>query len=324
MKAVVIDSAARRVVVADRPMPQPGPDEALVKVRLAGICGTDLEMVQGYMRFDGVPGHEFVGRVEAAPSAPEWIGKRVVGEINCACHSCPSCARGHERHCPTRTVMGILGRDGAMATHVAVPVTNLLEVPPDLGDEHAVFTEPVAAALEVLETAHLRPSDSVLLLGDGRLAQVVGQVLLLVGCEVTVAGKYRSKLELLRSRGARTIAHDELGDRKWDVVVEATGSPDGAEIALAHCRPLGTVCLKSTIAAGGGIPIVPTVVDEIRVVGSRCGPFAPALRLLASGRIEVAQLISGVWPLSRAPEAFTFASGREVLKVLLDPTNESG
>lgn len=323
MKAVVIDPAARRVAVVERPLPVPAPGEALVRVRLAGICGTDLEMVQGYMRFEGVPGHELVGRVESAPSAPEWVGRRVVGEINCSCHACLDCARGRERHCRTRTVMGILGRDGAMATHVAVPVVNLHEVPAGLGDEHAVFTEPVAAALEVLETTHVRPSDSVLLLGDGRLAQVLGQVLLLAGCEVTVAGKYRSKLDLLKSRGALTVAHDELGDRKWDVVVEATGSPDGAAIALAHCRPLGTVCLKSTVAAGGGVPVTPTVVDEIRVVGSRCGPFGPALRLLASGRVEVAQLISGVWPLARAPEAFTFASGREVLKVLLDPTNES-
>lgn len=318
MRAVVIDHSERRVVVTERPMPEPGPGEALIRVRLAGICGTDLELVQGYMRFDGVPGHEFVGKVERCDSDPSMVGKRVVGEINAACRACGDCARGLDRHCPTRTVMGIIGRDGAMATHVALPLANLHEVPAALGDEHAVFTEPIAAALEVLETAHVKPSDRVLLLGDGRLAQAIGQVILLVGCELTVAGKHRSKLDILASRGARTVAHDTLGDRKWDIVIEATGSPDGAATALAHCRPLGTVCLKSTVAAGGGVPIVPTVVDEIRVVGSRCGPFAPALRLLASGRIEVAPLISGVWPLSKAPEAFTFARGREVLKVLLD------
>ena len=299
-------------------MPVPAPGEALVRVRLAGICGTDLEMVQGYMKFGGVPGHEFVGRVERCESAPEWVGRRVVGEINAACRACATCARGMHGHCPTRTVMGILGRDGAMATHCVLPVANLHEVPAHLGDEHAVFTEPIAAALEVIETAHVKPSHDVLLLGDGRLAQSIGQVLLLLGCDLTVAGKHRNKLDLLQSRGARTVAHDDLGDRKWDIVVEATGSPDGPAMALAHCRPLGTVCLKSTVAAAAGFPVVPAIVDEIRIVGSRCGPFAPALRLLASGRIEVAPLISGVWPLERAQEAFAFAQGREVLKVLLD------
>jgi threonine dehydrogenase-like Zn-dependent dehydrogenase len=318
MKAVVIDPDQRRVILADRPVPEPGPGEALVRVRLAGICGTDLEMVQGYMRFAGVPGHEFVGKVERCDSAPQWVGRRVVGEINAACGACEACAKGHGRHCPTRTVMGILGRDGAMATHCVLPVANLHEVPAHLGDEHAVFAEPIAAALEVAETAHVKPSHEVLMLGDGRLAQAIGQVLLLIGCDLTVAGKHRNKLDILQSRGARTVAHDEIPDRKWDIVVEATGSPDGPAQALARCRPLGTVCLKSTVAAGAGIPVVPTIVDEIRVVGSRCGPFAPALRLLASGRIEVAPLISGVWPLEKAPEAFVFAQSREVLKVLLD------
>lgn len=321
MRAVVVDPAHKRVVLEQRPIPEPAPDEALVRVRLAGICGTDLELMRGYMGFTGTPGHEFTGRVERCDADPAWVGKRVVAEINAACRACPECARGDGRHCPHRTVLGILGRDGAMAEHVAVPVACLHEVPSSLGDEHAVFAEPVAAALEILETAHVKPSDQVLLLGDGRLAQLAGQVLLLLGCDVTVAGRYKSKLDILRGRGARVVMFEDLPSRKWDVVVEATGSPDGAAEAVARCRPRGTVCLKSTVAAAGGVPVVPTVVDEIRVVGSRCGPFAPALRLLASGQVEVAPLVSGVWPLSKAPEAFAYAQGREVLKVLLDATN---
>ncbi len=322
MKAVILDQKNKRVLVEDRPQPVPARGEALIRVRLAGICGTDLELLHGYMDFRGVPGHEFVGKVERCDDQPEWIGKRVVGEINAACGACPECARGLGRHCPTRTVMGILGRDGAMATHACLPIANLFEVPPTLGDEHAVFTEPVAAALEVIETAHVRPSDHVLLMGDGRLAQVTGQVLLLLGCDLTVSGRYKSKLELLRSRGARVVMSDELPERKWDVVIEATGSPEGPGLALRHCRPRGTVVLKSTVAGAAGVPVVPAVVDEIRVTGSRCGPFAPALRLLDAGRVEVAPLISGVWPLEKAPEAFAFAQGREVLKVLLDATTD--
>ena len=317
MRAVVIDPESKRVSVEERPMPAPAKDEALVKVRYAGICGTDVEMIHGYMRHHGVPGHEFVGRVEACASAPEWVGRRVVGEINASCGACATCARGEGGHCPARTVLGILGRDGAMATHLVLPARNLREVPPTLGDEHAVFTEPLAAALQVLEVAHVKPSHEVLLMGDGRLAQLIGQVLLLNGSSVTACGRYHSKLDLLASRGARTVLSDDLPDRKWDVVVEATGTQDGAAAALGHCRPRGTVVLKTTVAGGGGLPTVPIVVDEIRVVGSRCGPFEPALRLLASGKVEVAHLISGVWPLSKAPEAFSFAQGREVLKVLL-------
>lgn len=317
MRAVVIDPESKRVIVEERPMPAPAEGEALVKVRYAGICGTDVEMIHGYMRHRGVPGHEFVGRVEACASAPEWVDRRVVGEINAGCRKCPACARGEQAHCPERTVLGILGRDGAMATHLVLPVGNLHEVPATLGDEHAVFTEPLAAALQVLEVAHVRPSDEVLLMGDGRLAQLIGQVLLMTGSSVTACGRYHSKLDMLASRGAKTVLTEELPDRRWDVVIEATGTLDGAATAVAHCRPRGTVVLKTTAAGGGGLPTVPVVVDEIRVLGSRCGPFSPALRLLASGKVDVAHLVSGVWPLSKAPEAFSFAQGREVLKVLL-------
>ena len=320
MKAVVADTAARQVRLEDRPVPEAGPGEALIRVRHAGICGTDLEIVNGYMPGSGVLGHEFVGKVEACADA-SWIGRRVVGGINVACGSCAACAHGEGRHCEQRTVLGISGRDGAMATHLTLPVANLLEVPAELGDEHAVFAEPLAAALEILDQVHVHPRDRVLVLGDGRLAQLVVQVLALVGCEVTVSGRHRAKLDLARASGARVHLSDELPAGRYALVVEATGSPDGPAEALARCQPRGTVVLKSTTAAAAGFPVVPAVIDEIRVVGSRCGDLAPALRLLASGRVAVSPLVSGVYPLSRAKEAFAFASGRDVLKVLLDASS---
>lgn len=325
MKAVVVDSAQRAVQVVDRALPSPAAGEALVRVRRAGICGTDLEIVRGYMHFDGVLGHEFVGRVEACDDSA-WIGRRVVGGINASCRTCPTCLRGQPRHCPGRTVLGILGRDGAMATHVALPVDELREVPDTLGDEHAVFAEPLAAALEILEQVHVRPSDDVLILGDGRLAQLCAQVLLLHGCHVTVSGRHEAKLALVAQRGARTVHADAhaaaLPGTRHDLVVDATGSAEGAALALSRCRPRGTVVLKSTVASAGALPIVPTIVDEITVVGSRCGELGPALRLLDAGHVEVAQLVSGVYPLAKAREAFAFAETRGVLKVLLDCADE--
>lgn len=322
MKAVVVDAGARAVHVVDRPSPTLAPGEAIVRVRSAGICGTDLEIARGYMRFDGILGHEFVGRVESCEDSG-WLGRRVVGGINASCGNCGDCRRGFGRHCPTRTVLGILGRDGAMATHVSIPIAELRAVPDTLGDEIAVFAEPVAAALEILEQAHVRPTDRILILGDGRLAQLCAQVLLLQGCDVTVSGRHESKLLLLSQRGARTVRADALPDKRFDIVVEATGSPEGAALALSRCRPRGMVVLKSTVAGGGAVPVVPTVVDEITVVGSRCGELGPALRLLDAGHIEVAQLVSGVYPLSKAREAFAFAETRGVLKVLLDCSDEA-
>jgi threonine dehydrogenase-like Zn-dependent dehydrogenase len=322
VKALVVDKEAHDVRLEERPDPQPRPGEALVGVRMAGICGTDLELAQGYLDFGGVIGHEFVGRVEACDSAPEWVGRRVVAELNCACGECATCRRGLALHCERRTVLGIQGRDGALAERLAVPVANLHEVPAAVGDEHAVFTEPLAAALEVLEQVHVCPSHEVLLLGDGRIAQLVAQVLLLTGCELTACGRHEAKLALMRRRGARTVLAEELPERRFDVVVEATGRPDGPAQAVAHCRARGTVVLKTTVHGSAGVPAVPVVVDEITVVGSRCGPFQAALRLLEGGAIEVTQLISGIYPLPRAREAFAYARGREVLKVLVDAVHD--
>ena len=322
MKALVSDPRERQARLEERDVPVPGPGEALVRVRKAGICGTDLQILKGYLGFQGILGHEFVGRVEACASDPSWVGKRVVGELNVACRDCETCRRGLPRHCERRTVLGIHGKDGAIASYLTLPVANLHEVPATVGDEHAVFTEPLAAALEILEQVHVKPSHEVLLLGDGRLAQLIGQVLAMTGCSLWACGKHEAKLARLKARGIRTVLLDDLPDRKFDVVVEATGSSAGVELAVTHCRPRGTVVLKSTSADRAGVPVVPMVVDEIRVVGSRCGDFAPALRMLASGRVEVADLVSGIYPLAKAREAMAYAHGRDVLKVLVDMSDE--
>ena len=322
MKALIACPETKDVRLEDRPRPEPGPGQALVQVRQAGICGTDLEIVKGYMSFSGVLGHEFVGRVEACESDPAWVGRRVVGELNCACGGCDNCRRGLPRHCENRTVLGIERHDGAFAEYLTLPVANLHAVPDTVGDEHAVFTEPLAAALEILAQVRIDPSHDVLLLGDGRLAQLIGQVLLLTGCRLTVAGKHESKLAHLKSRGARTVLADKLGEERHDVVVEATGSPAAAEMAVRRCRPRGTLVLKTTLAGGAGLPLTDVVIDEITVVGSRCGDFAPALRLLAQGLVDPSPLISGIYPLSKAQEAFEYARGREVVKVLLDMVHD--
>ncbi len=323
MKALVVDAEAKTVRLTERPIPTAGPGEALVRVRQAGICGTDLEIVQGYMQFSGILGHEFVGEVERCDEDESWVGKRVVGELNCACGACDTCRRGHPRHCENRSVLGIERRDGAFAEYVTLPAANLHAVPDTVGDEHAVFTEPLAAALEILAQVSVRPSHDVLLIGDGRLAQLCGQVLGLTGCRLTVVGKHESKLSLLRSRGARTVLLDELDDERFDVVVEAAGSPGAAELAVAHCRPRGTVVLKTTIAGPAGLQVTPVILDEITIVGSRCGDFEPALRLLAQGRINVAGLVSGLYTLEKGAEAFEYARGREVMKVLIDMVHDA-
>jgi threonine dehydrogenase-like Zn-dependent dehydrogenase len=323
VKALVVDPDAKQVKLTEIAKPEPGPGEALVQVRQAGICGTDLEIVQGYMTFSGVLGHEFVGRVERCDDDPSWVDKRVVGELNCACGDCESCRRGHPRHCANRSVLGIENRDGAFAEYVTLPVANLHAVPDTVGDEHAVFTEPLAAALEILAQVAVQPSQDVLLIGDGRLAQLCGQVLALTGCRLTVVGKHESKLALLRSRGAHALLLDDLEDERFDVVVEATGSPAAAELAIEHCRPRGTVVLKTTVAGPAGLPVTPVVINEITLVGSRCGDFEPALRLLAQGRIAVSGLVSGIYPLDKAVDAFEYARGREVMKVLIDMVHDA-
>jgi threonine dehydrogenase-like Zn-dependent dehydrogenase len=300
----------------DYPRPVPPPGEALVRVRLAGICNTDLEIVRGYMGFRGVLGHEFVGTVEEAEDR-SLIGQRVVGEINAYCGECPTCRAGRPTHCPHRTTLGIWGRDGAFAEYLTLPVRNLHTVPDAISDEEAVFTEPLAAALEILEQVHLRPTDRVVVLGDGKLGLLVAQVLALMGCDLLAVGRHREKLAILARRGIPTLLEAEAEGLAADVVVECTGRPEGFAAARRILRPRGMLVLKSTYHGGVEADLTGLVVDEITLVGSRCGPFPPALRLLQRGLVDVQPLISAVYPLDRGMEAFARAAEPGVLKVLL-------
>jgi threonine dehydrogenase-like Zn-dependent dehydrogenase len=317
MRAVVFDRELR--VVSGHPAPRPGPGEALVRVRMAGICATDIEITKGYMGYKGVLGHEFVGTVEGAPGREDLVGKRVVGEIGAACGECAFCRSGMPTHCPRRTVLGIMGRPGAMADYTALPAGNLHIVPEGVPDEDAVFVEPLAAALEVLQQVHVRPSDRVLVMGDGRLGLLCALALSESGADVTLLGRHPGKLAIAGAAGVRTHTAETLGvGRDWGIVVEATGRPGGLAQALGLVRPRGTVVLKSTLAAGGELNLAPVVIDEIAVVGSRCGPFAPALRMLSSGRLRPGALVSAVYPAGRAIEAFAHAARPGTLKVLID------
>ena len=303
------------------PNPTPDPGEALLQVLLAGICATDLEIMRGYAGFSGVLGHEFVGRVLACDARPELEGQRVVAEINIGCGVCPPCRAGRREHCQQRQVLGIRGRDGAFAQFVAAPVANLHPVPHNVSDQAAVFAEPLAAALRVREQVGIRPSDQVVVLGDGKLGQLIARSLAGVGCELVVQGRSHDRrgMALLRAAGIATAATGEIPPGWADVVVECTGSPAGFDQALDLLRPEGTLVLKSTYADPGAINLSRVVVDEIRVVGSRCGPFQPALRALASGAVDPLPLIDAVYPLAEGLAALEHAAARSVLKVLLRP-----
>jgi threonine dehydrogenase-like Zn-dependent dehydrogenase len=315
MKAFVVDGEA---ALKEIPRPEPPLGEALVKVTAAGICKTDVEIVKGYMDFVGVPGHEFVGVVESSPVA-EQIGTRVVGEINVGCGECGLCRRGLERHCPHRSVLGILGRDGAMAEYLTLPPANLVPVPGDMPDDIAVFTEPLSAALEILEQVHIRPVDRVLVIGDGKLGLLVGAVLLLTGCDLLMVGKHPDKLAIFERWGGRTtrLTDFESGTDTFDIVVEASGGPAGWDLAVRRLRPRGTLILKSTYAGGFDFNPAALVINEITVVGSRCGLFEPALRVVERGLVDPSALIARVFPFDRAEEAFAYSQDKGVLKVIL-------
>jgi threonine dehydrogenase-like Zn-dependent dehydrogenase len=302
----------------DLPPPSPPAGEALVGVRLAGVCNTDLELVRGYYPYAGVPGHEFVGVVEEAAGASEWVGRRVVGEINAACGECPTCRAGRPTHCERRTVLGIVARDGAFATHLRLPVRNLHAVPPEMADEAAVFTEPIAAALElqhqVLVSADLR----VVVVGAGKLGNLVAQTLATTGCRLLVVGRSPRPLALLAARGIATATAEGIEPRRADIAVECTGNPEGLELARRAVRPRGTIVLKSTYHGKAAIDMAPFVVDEITLVGSRCGPFAPALASLARGDVDPRPLVEARYPLADAVAAFAHAARPGALKVLVD------
>ena len=316
MKAIFWDGDA---VTLDSSYPPPVPDPytAIVKVHLAGICSTDLQIFKGYMKFRGVPGHEFVGSVSQGPK--EWLGKRVVGEINFGCGKCELCARDLTRHCSNRTVMGILNADGAFAEYVAVPAENLHPVPGSISDEQAVFTEPLAAAFEILRQIQISMGDEILIIGDGKLGSLCAQVLRLTGAKVTVLGKHRDKLELIKRAGVRTILLNDWQPRLFDVVVEATGSAVGLELAISAVRPRGTLVLKSTIAGAHQVSLAPLVINEINLIGSRCGVFPDALEALAANNTSVVPLIEQVYPLEQGIEAIQHAARPGARKILLRP-----
>ena len=306
----------------DYPRPEVGAEDALIRVTVAGICSTDLELVKGYAGgFRGVLGHEFVGVVEAAgsPAAAEWVGRRVVGGINLGCRRCAVCLGEGPEHCPYRTTLGIHNKDGVFADTVTLPVVNLLEVPDTVADEEAVFTEPLAAALRIREQIAVRPTARTAVVGPGRLGLLVAQVLALAGTDVTVLGRRAASLELPRQLGLTAGLVDEADDDSFDLVVEATGNDAGFAHSLRIVRPRGTLVLKSTFHGNANINLTKLVVAEITVVGSRCGPFAPALRLLASGAVAVRPLIEAEYPLADALAAFEHAARPGARKILLRP-----
>jgi len=318
MKAVVLKDGEIRFE-STYPRPVPAKTDALINVRLAGICATDLEMVHGYVSgFAGVLGHEFVGKVVQS-GWREWVGRRVVASINIGCGRCAYCRRGVVEHCPERQVPGIHSRDGVFAEQVLFPVRNLYAVPDEVSDEMAVFTEPLAAALRIREQVRISPSMHTAVIGPGRLGLLVGQVLTLDGTRVTILGRSADSLVLPAKLGLETGLAAELPPNQFDLVVEATGNSSGLEEAMRLVKPLGTLVLKSTFAGGDPLNPTPLVVKEINVVGSRCGPFAPALRLLAAGAVDVTPLIEATYPLSAAAAAFAHAARRGVRKVLLQP-----
>ena len=315
MRALYVDEQLEYHPKAPDPAPPPG--EALIRTRLAGICNTDLEIVRGYMGFKGVLGHEFVGEVVRADDAPELVGQRVVGEINAYCGECATCRRGDPTHCPHRSTLGIDRRDGTMADYFTLPIKLLYPAPSSVPDEWAVFTEPLAAACEITEQVAIRPTDRVIVLGDGKLGLLVAQVLGLTGCDLLAVGRHPEKLAVLERRGIRTQIADEAIPSGADVVVEATGSAGGFATARALVRPRGTLVLKSTFHRDVSLDLSMVVVDEVTVVGSRCGPFPAALRLLEQRLVDVESLIHQAFSLEDGLAAFERASAPGVLKVLL-------
>jgi alcohol dehydrogenase len=299
------------VEVRKSPLPRIAKGFERIRLMAAGICSTDLELQRGYYGFSGTPGHEFVGELEN--------GTRVAGEINLACGHCEWCARGLGRHCPNRAVLGIVKHPGAFREYLTLPAHNLHRVPKSIPTEHAVFIEPVAAACEILDQVKITKRTQVAVLGDGKLGLLIAQVLQANGAQVLLFGRHREKMKLVEWSGAVTEVMKTTPERAFPLVVDATGSAEGLCTAIAMCEPRGTVVMKSTVHGLVPIDTAPAIVNEITLVGSRCGRFEPAIRMLASGKVRVGDLISEEFPLDRSPEAFARAATKGVLKVLLKP-----
>jgi threonine dehydrogenase-like Zn-dependent dehydrogenase len=315
MKALWLEN--NQISIRDN-VPQPyKPNEALIKIRKAGICSTDLELVKGYYPYTGILGHEFAGEVVESPDK-NWIGARVVGDINAVCGKCEACLNGRPTHCEDRTVLGIVNRDGVFAEYTTLPLENLHRVPDLVPDNMAVFTEPLAAALEIQQQVQIKPTDRVLVVGAGRLGQLIAQTLALTGCDLHVLARHALQQNLLTARGIRIITEENIQPRRWDIVVEVTGSADGFNIARKAIRPRGTLVMKSTYKGDMSVNFSSIVVDEITIVGSRCGPFEPALRLMEKREVDPTVLIAEEYELNDVVKAFDRAAQSGMLKVLVN------
>lgn len=305
-----------RISIRETAIPERPPGFALIRMRMAGICNTDLELQRGYYGFSGTPGHEFVGEVFEA-DLPLLIGRRVVGEINLACRNCDFCSIGLDRHCPNRTVLGIVSHPGAFAGYLVLPERNLHVLPDEIPDEDAVFTEPLAAACEILDQVTVAGWSRVAVLGDGKLGLLIAQVLHVHGAQVTLFGRHTEKLSIAAAAGIDVDNSTKLPRAAFPFVVDATGSAAGLKEAISMTRPRGILILKSTVHGDVPIDTAPVIVNEITMVGSRCGRFEPALALLCNRQVNVAALVSAEFPLEKASEAFAEAARPGVLKVLL-------
>ncbi len=314
MHALFFDHGIR--YLNDFPVPQPNKNEALIKVICTGICNTDLEIIKGYMGFTGIPGHEFVGIVEASEN-DHLKGKRVVGDINISCGECLYCKQGLRNHCPERSVLGILNKNGAFAEYLTLPVNNLHQVPDTVSDGEAVFVEPLAAAFEVLKQVNITESDKVCVLGDGKLGLLVAQVLSTTGANLITVGKHPDKLSILSRMGIETHVLSSFDENEFDIVVDCTGSRSGIEKALKIVKPGGKVVLKTTVAEKGAVDLNHIVINEISLIGSRCGPFPDAIDAIVSKKVDLLPLISAEYNLEEGLKALEHASRKGILKIIL-------
>ncbi len=316
MKALYLENGVIRI--KDIKKPVPSQHTALIKVLKAGICNTDIELIKGYMNFSGTLGHEFIGLVHES-SEPRWVGKRVVGDINLSCGICDFCQKGESRHCPSREILGISNKDGAFAEYLTLPVNNLFLVPDSVSDTEAVFVEPLAAACEILEQIEIEDEMSVAVLGDGKLGLLIAQVMRLETPNVSCFGRHDKKLKRLQNKGIRTFKNNEMKKKAYDVVIEATGSSSGIKHALTMVRPKGYIVLKSTVHGEVAVDMSKIVVDELALIGSRCGPFDKALNLLEKKSVDVEKMVDREFRLEQAVQALSFAENPDVVKVLLVP-----
>lgn len=320
MKALVFDNELK--LDNNYPMPKVKDDEVLIKTSMVGICNTDYEITKGYMGYKGVLGHEFVGVIENVGSNVDknLIGKRVVGEINCACNNCSYCHQNLQRHCPNRQTLGIWQKDGCFSEYFTLPKENVIVISENIDDITATFTEPLAAAYEILEQIHIQPTDKVAILGDGKLGLSISLVFSAMNIDFVHIGKHEEKLAISKNLGAKTMLLNEIADKdkkSFDVVIEATGSTGGFETSASLVKPRGTLVLKSTIVAREGLNLASIVVDEIKIQGSRCGQFKPIVKLLENKKIDISPLVSGIYDVDDFKQAFEKNSQKGTLKVLV-------